>query len=183
MKIWTVSNILSLSRIILMIPASYFLATPMMYHREIAVLIILIAVSTDAIDGYVARKFDQISDLGKVIDPLADKVGVAIVVVMLVIYDDISLWFAIGILARDVTIFLAGLYIKSKTGIILPSMMSGKVAVSFLALYLVLAILRYSSIDMIERLVFLVTVVALLYSFLQYAHRFFATLRGHYKKG
>jgi CDP-diacylglycerol--glycerol-3-phosphate 3-phosphatidyltransferase len=165
-----------------MIPASYFLATPMMYHREIAVLIILIAVTTDAFDGYVARRFDQITDLGKVIDPLADKIGVAIVVVMLVIYDDIPLWFAIGILARDVTIFLAGLYIKSKTGIILPSLMAGKVAVSFLALYLVLAILRYTSIAVIEQSVFVVTLVTLLYSFLQYAHRFFATLRAHHKE-
>ncbi len=182
MKIWTASNILSFSRILLMIPASYFLATPDMYHREIAVLIILIAVTTDAIDGYVARKFDQISDLGKVIDPLADKLGVAIVVVMLTIYNDIPLWFAVGILARDVVIFLAGLYIKTKTGIILPSMMSGKVAVSLLALYLVLAILRYDSIDVIVQSVFIAAMVSLLVSFLQYTQRFFYTIRTHQKK-
>ncbi|MHB1049805.1 MAG: CDP-alcohol phosphatidyltransferase family protein [Bacteroidota bacterium] len=182
MKIWTASNILSFSRIILMIPASYFLATPSLYHREIAVLIILLAVTTDAIDGFVARKFNQISELGKVIDPLADKLGVAIVVVMLTIYNDIPLWFAVGILARDVIIFLAGLYIKTKTGIILPSMMSGKVAVSFLALYLVLAILRYDSIDAIVQAIFIITVVTLLVSFLQYTQRFFATIRKHQMK-
>ena len=165
-----------------MIPASYFLATPSLYHREIAVLIILLAVTTDAIDGFVARKFNQISELGKVIDPLADKLGVAIVVVMLTIYNDIPLWFAVGILARDVIIFLAGLYIKTKTGIILPSMMSGKVAVSFLALYLVLAILRYDSIDAIVQAIFIITVVTLLVSFLQYTQRFFATIRKHQMK-
>lgn len=182
MKIWTVSNVLSLSRIILMIPAGYFLATPSLYHREIAVLIILLAVVTDAIDGYVARTFNQISDIGKIIDPLADKVGVAIVVVMLTIYNDIPLWFAVGILARDVVIFLAGMYVKSKTGVILPSMMSGKVAVSFLALYLVLAILRYDNLDVIVQTVFVAAVVSLIVSFLQYAQRFFVTIRTHQLK-
>lgn len=166
-----------------MIPASYFLATPMQFHREIAVLIILVAVATDALDGYFARKFNQISDIGKVIDPLADKVGVAIVVVMLTIYGDIPLWISIGVVSRDVIIFLAGLYIKRKTGIILPSLMSGKVAVSFLALYLVLAILQYRSIDWLLDMTLMISIVTLVFSFFQYAQRFFTTLQAQMTRG
>lgn len=166
-----------------MIPASYFLATPMQFHREIAVLIILVAVATDALDGYFARKFNQISDVGKVIDPLADKVGVAIVVVMLTIYGDIPLWISIGVVSRDVIIFLAGLYIKRKTGIILPSLMSGKVAVSFLALYLVLAILQYRNIDWLLDMTLMISTVTLVFSFFQYAQRFFTTLQAHTTRG
>jgi CDP-diacylglycerol--glycerol-3-phosphate 3-phosphatidyltransferase len=166
-----------------MIPASYFLATPMLFHREIAVLIILLAATTDILDGYFARKLDQISEVGKVIDPLADKVGVAIVVVMLTIYGDIPIWLSIGVIARDIIIFLAGLYIKHKTGIILPSLMSGKVAVSFLALYLVLAILQYQSIQWLVNVMVIVAVVTLVFSFFQYAQRFFATLHAHSAKG
>lgn len=162
-----------------MIPAGYFLATAGHFNREIAVLIILVAVSTDALDGYFARKFNEISEFGKVIDPLADKIGVGIVVVMLVIFGDIPLWFAVVVLMRDLIIFLAGLYIKAKTGIILPSMMSGKVAVSFLALYLVFSILRYESISVFTALLMWFCVALLGYSLSVYAKRFFETLQEH----
>lgn len=159
-----------------MIPAGYFLATPGYFYREIAVLIILVAVSTDALDGYFARKFNEISEFGKIIDPLADKIGVGIVVVMLVIFGDIPLWFAVAVLSRDLIIFFAGLYIKTKTGIILPSTMSGKVAVSFLALYLVLSILKYESMEHVVTFLFWFCVALLAYSLAVYTKRFFDTV-------
>ncbi len=176
-KIWTISNMLSLSRIVLMIPASYFLATPMQFHREIAMLIILVAVTTDVLDGYFARKFNEISDLGKIIDPLADKIGIGIVVVMLTIFGDIPLWFTLLVLIRDLIIFFAGLYIKSKIGIILPSMMSGKVAVSILTLTLVFAVLKYPSLHLLYELFQWITIALLVFSFSVYAKRFFSTLK------
>jgi len=176
-KLWTISNILSLSRIILMIPASYFLGASLHFHREIAVLIILVAVTTDALDGYFARKLNQISELGKIIDPLADKIGVGIVVVMLVIFGDIPLWFAVVVLLRDIIIFLAGLYIKAKTNIVLPSTMAGKVAVSFLALYLALSILQYDYLKSIIAFLLWLSVAMLAYSLLVYAKRFSVTLK------
>ena len=58
----------------------------------------LLAVTTDALDGYFARLLHQESELGKVIDPLADKIGVGIVVVLLLIFGDIPLWFALLVL-------------------------------------------------------------------------------------
>lgn len=182
-KIWTVSNILSISRIILMIPASYYLVTPIHFHREIAILFILVAVSTDALDGYYARKFNEISEFGKIIDPLADKIGIGIVVVMLTIFGDIPLWFTVVILLRDLIIFFAGIYIKSKTDIILPSLMSGKVAVSFLTLTLVFAILKYSWMIASFGVLLWFTIGLLAYSFLEYAHRFFQTLHENKKIG
>jgi len=180
-KIWTISNMLSISRIILMIPASYYLITPMQFHREIAMLFILVAVSTDALDGYFARKFNEISDFGKIIDPLADKIGIGIVVVMLTIFGDIPLWFAMVILFRDLIIFIAGIYIKSETGIILPSLMSGKIAVSLLTLTLVFAVLQYSWMTVLFGFLLWFTIGILVYSFLEYARRFFQTLQEHKK--
>lgn len=176
-KIWTISNLLSISRIFLMIPAMYYLATPNLFHREIAILFILVAVSTDALDGYFARKFNEISDFGKIIDPLADKIGIGIVVVMLTIYGDIPLWFTILILCRDLIIFFAGIYIKSTAGIILPSLMSGKAAVSFVTLTLVFAVLQYSWMNTAFNYLMWFTVGLLLYSFIEYAKRFFQTVK------
>lgn len=159
-----------------MIPAMFFLITPMNHHREIALYIILVAVATDALDGYVARIRNEISDFGKIIDPLADKIAIGTVVVMLTIFGDISFWFALGVLLRDFIIFVAGLYIKAKTGIILPSLMSGKVAVSILALTLVFPILQYPSLNTIYIYFQWLTIALLTYSFLIYGKRFFNTL-------
>ena len=118
---WTISNVLSASRILLMAPVVYFFLSPMEHNREYAVLFTLLAVTTDALDGYFARLFHQESELGKVIDPLADKIGVGIVVVLLLIFGDIPLWFALLVLCRDIIIFFGGLYIRKRTGMILPS--------------------------------------------------------------
>ncbi len=180
-KIWTFSNMLSISRIVLMIPAAYYLATPGQFHREIAILFILVAVATDALDGYVARKFNEISDFGKIIDPIADKIGIGIVVVMLTIFGDIPLWFALLILFRDLIIFFAGLYIKSTTGIILPSLMSGKVAVTFLTFTLIFAVLQYPWMNLLFGVLLWSTIGLLAFSFLVYTKRFFQTLKEYRK--
>ncbi|MFZ4621336.1 MAG: CDP-alcohol phosphatidyltransferase family protein [Bacteroidota bacterium] len=178
-RIWTISNLLSMSRIVLMLPAVYYFTAPITFHREIALLIILVAVATDALDGYVARIRNEVSEFGKIIDPLADKVAVGIVVVMLTIYGDIPLWFTVTVLSRDVVIFIAGLFIKAKTGIILPSLMSGKVAVSILALTLVFPILNYPSLQWLFEIFQVITLGLLGYSLAVYAKRFIETLRGH----
>lgn len=178
-RIWTISNLLSLSRIALMVPAGYFMMTPMHFHREIALLIILVAVATDALDGYVARIRNEVSEFGMIIDPLADKVSIGSVVVMLTIFGDIPIWFTATVLSRDLVIFVAGLYIKAKTGIILPSLMSGKVAVSILALTLVFPVLGYPSLQPVYQFFQWSSLLLLAYSVTVYAQRFISTLKDH----
>ncbi|HTY11274.1 MAG TPA: CDP-alcohol phosphatidyltransferase family protein [Bacteroidota bacterium] len=173
---WTISNVLSLSRIVLMGPVVYFFLSSMPHHREYAVLFLLIAVTTDALDGYFARLLHQESELGKVIDPLADKIGVGIVVVLLLFFGDIPFWFALLIVARDFLIFLGGLYIRKRTGLILPSNMPGKLAVSFVALTLTLSIVHYRIFSALETISFWISVTLLVYSFVVYTRRFIAVL-------
>ncbi len=179
---WTISNALSISRIVLMVPAVYYLITPVPFHREIALFIILIAVATDALDGYVARRRNEVSEFGKVIDPLADKVAIGAIVVMLTFFGDIPLWFAVTVLTRDLIIFLAGLYIKKKTGIILPSLMSGKVAVSILALTLVFPVLGYPSLHAAYLFFQWLSIGLLGFSLIVYGRRFFETLHQYGNK-
>ncbi len=162
-----------------MIPAVYFFTAPITFHREISLLIILVAVATDALDGYVARVRNEVSEFGKIIDPLADKLAIGIVVVLLTIFGDIPLWFTVTVLSRDIVIFIAGLYIKVKTGIILPSLMSGKAAVSILALTLVFPILKYPSLQWLYDIFLLITLGLLGYSLAVYAKRFVETVRVH----
>jgi len=173
---WTISNVLSASRILLMAPVVYFFLSPMEHNREYAVLFTLLAVTTDALDGYFARLFHQESELGKVIDPLADKIGVGIVVVLLLIFGDIPLWFALLVLCRDIIIFLGGLYIRKRTGMILPSNMAGKLAVSFVALTLVLSMVHYRAFALLWEISLDISLVLLVLSFIIYVKRFIAVL-------
>jgi len=179
---WTISNILSFSRIVLMGPVVYCFLSSMPHNREYAVLFLLLAVTTDALDGYLARLLHQESELGKVVDPLADKIGVGIIVVLLLIFGDIPFWYALLIVARDILIFLGGLFIRKQTGIILPSNMPGKLAVSFVALTLTLTIVHYRIFSVIETVSFWISVVLLVYSFIVYTRRFIAVLASEKNK-
>ncbi len=181
-NLWTVSNMLSVSRIVLMAPVVYFFLTPMEHNREYAVLFTLLAVTTDALDGYFARLLHQESELGKVIDPLADKIGVGIVVVLLLIFGDIPLWFALLVLIRDVLIFLGGLYIRRRRGIILPSNMPGKFAVSFVALTLVLSMVHYRIFSLLQEISLITSTAVLLFSFMVYVRRFMDVLSAEIKR-
>lgn len=129
-EIYTKSNLISLLRMFLAIPLwivldNYEDAT----YRYIAFGICSFAAFTDMLDGYLARKFNEVTEFGKIIDPLADKVAMAAVVIKLFLVGAIpSLYFWVIIL-RDLFIFLGGLYVSKKIGRVLPSNKLGKATV------------------------------------------------------
>jgi CDP-diacylglycerol--glycerol-3-phosphate 3-phosphatidyltransferase len=71
------------------------------YNQIIAVLIFIIAASTDSLDGYIARKRKLITNLGKLLDPLADKLLVTAVLVSLVDMGKLDAWIAVVIISRE----------------------------------------------------------------------------------
>lgn len=71
------------------------------YNQIIAVLIFVIAASTDSLDGYIARKRKLVTNLGKLLDPLADKLLVSAVLVSLVEMQKLDAWIAIVIISRE----------------------------------------------------------------------------------
>jgi CDP-diacylglycerol--glycerol-3-phosphate 3-phosphatidyltransferase len=149
-RVWTVSNLISFSRILIVLPAAYCLLAHFPGNRLWAVIFILLASSTDFFDGYLARKLHQVSDLGKIIDPLADKIGIGIIAVCLLITGDIPLWYLVIVLTRDALIFLGGVYIKRQKGIVPQANMAGKIAVNVVALALLLSVVREQSVELLR---------------------------------
>ncbi len=100
------ANLLTLLRIAAIPVVVVCFYSPMEYARPIAAILFGIAAVTDMIDGWVARKFGQMSRFGEFLDPVADKLMVAIVLVMLVQAE--STWFediiAMIIIGREITI-------------------------------------------------------------------------------
>ncbi len=142
-------------------------------HRAWSVFFILIAVLTDFLDGYLARRLKQVSDLGKVIDPVADKVGVGIIAVCLTVTGDVPLWYLVVLLARDILIFAGGVYIRHQKKIVPQANMAGKIAVNVIALALLLSIIRVESLETFRTVVFGLSLVAMAVSVVLYARRLF----------
>ncbi len=92
-------NKLTLLRII-MIPV-FMVAYMYLKNNILSALIFVLAFFTDLLDGYLARKNNQVSDFGKIMDPLADKVLVSAAMVLLAQTNVISAWVTVLVLARE----------------------------------------------------------------------------------
>jgi CDP-diacylglycerol--glycerol-3-phosphate 3-phosphatidyltransferase len=95
------ANRLTLIRIILVPVFMLFLLIKIEYGEYIAAAIFVLAALTDSLDGYIARKHNQITKLGKLMDPLADKLLITAALISLVQMDKISAWIATIIIARE----------------------------------------------------------------------------------
>ncbi|SEN35059.1 CDP-diacylglycerol--glycerol-3-phosphate 3-phosphatidyltransferase [Paenibacillus sp. OV219] len=71
------------------------------WNQILAALVFIIAASTDGLDGYIARKNKIVTNLGKLLDPLADKLLVAAVLISLVEMSKLDAWIAIVIISRE----------------------------------------------------------------------------------
>jgi cardiolipin synthase len=82
--------------------------------RQIAAALLLGALgATDWVDGFVARRYHQVSTLGKVLDPVADRVLVATAVITITIHGAVPVWFGAATLAREVVVSMAVLLLAS----------------------------------------------------------------------
>lgn len=175
-RVWNVPNALSMFRILLIIPLGIAL-----WEQEnvIAVLIGILTSITDNLDGYFARRLNQITEFGKIIDPVSDKLLVGVIVIILLIQERMPLWFALVIWGRDVLLMLGSLWAAKKIGWVLPSNVMGKMTITVLGLTLMFIILN------IEIVAFWGTWVSSAFlagSFIYYFVRMFIVLMKHNKQ-
>jgi CDP-diacylglycerol--glycerol-3-phosphate 3-phosphatidyltransferase len=172
-RIWTISNGISIARVLFLIPLAYCLFGTFDSHRLWAVGVIVVAVLTDFLDGYLARKLHQVSEMGKIVDPIADKIAVGFLGIFLVVLGDIPVWYVVVVLIRDGLILAGGIYIKKKKNIVTQSNWPGKFAVSSIALYLFFSTFGLESLETAKGYALWLSIVLMTFSLVIYAKRLF----------
>jgi cardiolipin synthase (CMP-forming) len=105
-RIATLPNLLSFARILL-IPV--FVVLLLRRGTEaLGLIVLLVVVSTDWVDGYIARHTGQVSNLGKLLDPVADRLAITAGLVAVVVRDAFPLWAALLVIVRDALVIIAG---------------------------------------------------------------------------
>ncbi|MCX7614671.1 MAG: CDP-diacylglycerol--glycerol-3-phosphate 3-phosphatidyltransferase [Clostridiales bacterium] len=97
----TTANMITLARIALIPVFMFFLYSDFSYANIIALVLFSIASLTDGVDGYIARKYNQVTNFGKFIDPLADKLLVTAAILIFVEQGRMPAIMAIIILSRE----------------------------------------------------------------------------------
>ena len=163
----TVPNLITILRIIL-VP---ILIIYMINNRPLASLIIFIIASiSDALDGFIARVFNQKSALGAYLDPLADKILLMTVFITLAVLKMIPSWLAVLVISRDVIILLGVmvLYLTHYSVKIHPSLLSKATTCMQIATVLVVLSKGYLNIQSIEIYSFWLVAIFTIASGLQY---------------
>lgn len=134
-------NIVSIIRILL---APFLFIS--IKNNDIILIVICaaIAIITDVLDGFLARKLDSITEKGKILDPLADKVCVAAAAIAASIYGDMPLILLAAIIARDLIIAVGGFYMIRAKHKVPQSNFWGKITVAIQSAALIIYVFKFS---------------------------------------
>ncbi|MBD3284936.1 hypothetical protein GF359_01060 [candidate division WOR-3 bacterium] len=130
----TVPNLLSILRLLLLTPTAWAIL-----HKPplnwLAFGLFVLSSATDALDGWIARRFNQKSEWGKILDPIADKLTLNVLAMIMALQERIPLFLALAVLGRDVIILAGGLFLLAKKTFVIQSNWAGKVTgVAFFAM-------------------------------------------------
>jgi len=106
-RILTIPNVLSFLRLAIL-PLVYVLLVGDRDRQMTAFWLLFVFSWSDWFDGYIARRFDQVSRLGKLLDPISDRVLFVVVGIALVVADVVPAWVVVATLARDVPVLVGG---------------------------------------------------------------------------
>ena len=137
-------NKLTIIRVILIIPFVVFLLLPGLgnWARYVAVTIFIIASLTDLADGKIARKYNLVTNFGKFMDPLADKLLVGAAMICLVETGELAAWIVVIIISREFIISGFRL-VASDNGVVIAASYWGKFKTTSQMLMIIMLILNF----------------------------------------
>jgi CDP-diacylglycerol--glycerol-3-phosphate 3-phosphatidyltransferase len=152
----TTANKITILRILLIpvfiVETLYYVKTGNEVHRLVAILAFAITAILDGVDGYIARHYNQISELGKILDPLADKLLLVSAIVILSFDNSprlgqIPLWLTGTIIGRDLIILIGVIIVRSTVGkLTVHPRLTGKIATVYQMIAVVWILLRWDFI-------------------------------------
>lgn len=176
-RVFTWSNTISFSRIFVAFPIVYLHYLNDFQVNTAIIVLIMYGVISDYLDGFIARKTNTISELGKMIDPIADKLCALVLFVYTVWIGWIPLWFLIFAMIRDSMIMLGSYYIKKKYDKVAMAIMSGKISVNVLALYWI-AVFFFPEAHNTHMFLMASSVTLMVISWIDYFNRYRLIMRG-----
>lgn len=171
-EINTISNYFSFLRLLLAIPFWFLLdhfSDP--NTRYFIFALILFASFTDIMDGYLARKFNQITEVGKIIDPLADKICIAIIILKLYLIGEIPDYYFYMIIGRDLIIFIGGIFVTKMLGKVLPSNYLGKITVLVIGFVILFITLQMDRSNLVFKAFYFASILLIFASLIAYIIR------------
>ena len=181
LKIFNIPNLLSLSRILSVPVFIILMLEPSPVRALIAGIVFSLASATDWLDGYLARKWGQVTKVGKLLDPIADKILIMAALVTLVEMrsEVVHSWMAIMLIGREFAV--TGLRaIAASEGIVIPAETVGKYKVGAQITAVVSLLLDYyldnGWLTDLGRIALWIAVVLAVYSAVQYFLRYWNQL-------
>lgn len=167
-------NLLSLSRIVFIALVAFFIARDSVRTDWLALIFIILGASTDFFDGLIARHYHLQSNLGRLLDPLLDKLGIGVVMLFLVLYKSLPWWYFLLVISRDFVILIAGIFLMQRHHVIKESNIIGKYAV---AVYVLVIIFYLFDIEPYKQIVLGISLILWLLSGIYYARTFSLVLK------
>ncbi|MBR5143648.1 MAG: CDP-alcohol phosphatidyltransferase family protein [Clostridia bacterium] len=168
-RIITIPNILSFIRICL-VPIIILIYADKQNYLMTGILVIISGI-TDVVDGWIARRFNMISDLGKVLDPVADKSTQIVVALLLVTRFHLMLLPLIIGVIKEIFMAISGYLVVKRCGVVLCAEWHGKMATVMVALTMVLHLLWYEIPVTISTVTIVLSSVSIVLSLVLYAVR------------
>lgn len=176
-RLFTISNFISFSRIFIVIPVVYRHYTNGYSFDAIVGILIGYGIISDYLDGFVARKTNTISEVGKMIDPISDKIAAGLLFIYTAVIGWVPLWFLWLFIARDILILIGSSFIKLRYGKVAMSTISGKISVNVISLYWI-SIFFFRSASLAHTILLWASVAIMLFSFIMYLLRYKNIMNG-----
>ncbi len=155
-----VPNVLTVGRILLVPVFIIALLERTETGDDVAAAVFVVASATDFVDGWLARRSEQISSFGKLADPLADKLLVGGAMVVLVHLDRLALWVAVVVIGRELAVQLARTF-AARQGEVIAAAWLGKWKAAVQMLVILLLILVVPSPGWLDALVYAMVAITL----------------------
>ena len=173
MKKENIPNILTIIRFIL-IPFIYI--SVLSKHFLTALIIFSISALTDVLDGYIARKYNYITDIGKLIDPLADKLTQLSLLLSLAILKILPWWIFGIVFAKEFVLIVSASVLYSRKDVVVYSKWYGKLATTLFYLAIVASlIINQFNITMVFRVdlyLYYLAILATVFALIMYSIKF-----------